>query len=193
MEQIIAAVIGGILAAGTGWFFEGRREAAKLKQLAKFLTTGICDDLQRSINLYDKISEEWEKTKTVWLTTLNELRESRQTYQNNKEWVTVFENAELRNHIFRYYLQSADRINTLEYQQRRKDEISNRYDDLVRQIKFQDPSMSHGQALNTATSYMEKEKQEYIGLDTSIPDSVQKLDQFKTTADKLLATLKKEL
>ena len=95
-------MVGGFLAASTGWFLDRRREKAKVKQLRKLLTTGIGDDLQHSIDLYDKIADEWEKTKTVWFATLNELRESRQTYLNNKDWVTIFEDAELRTKIFRY-------------------------------------------------------------------------------------------
>ena len=34
------------------------------------------------------------------------VRESRQTYQNNKDWVVLFEDADLRKRIFRYYLES---------------------------------------------------------------------------------------
>jgi hypothetical protein len=33
MDQIIAALIGGFLAAGTGWFLQTRLEAARLKRL----------------------------------------------------------------------------------------------------------------------------------------------------------------
>ncbi|MFQ5661431.1 MAG: hypothetical protein ACE5GZ_13500 [Gammaproteobacteria bacterium] len=191
MEQIIAAVVGGFLAAGTGWFLDWRREKAKLKQLRKLLTTGICDDLQHSISLYEKVAEEWDKMKTVYFATLNELRESRQTYQNNKDWVTIFDKPELRKKIFRYYLQSADRFNVLEYQQRRKYEIENKLNDLVRNIKFQDPAISHDDALKTALGYMEAESQEYNNLTQSIPDSIAKLNQFKSTAEDLLDKLQR--
>lgn len=190
MEQIVAAIIGGFLAASTGWLLDWRREKAKLSNARKLLTTGICDDLQHANSLYEKIIEDWEKTKTVWFSTLNELRESRQTYQNNKDWVTIFEDAELRKKIFRYYLQSADAINNLEYQQRRKYEIENRLNEVVRNLKMQDSALSQEQAVKTALGYMEAESKEYDNLVQSIPGLVNKLAQHKSTAESLRAQLK---
>ena len=51
--------------------------------------------------LLDKLKELLPTTMTD---TLNELKESRQTYQNNKDWVTTFDDPEMRKKIFRYYL-----------------------------------------------------------------------------------------
>lgn len=63
MNELIAALVGGLLAAGTGWYFERRREAYRISKAKKFFTRAICDDLQGSLSLYDKIAEEWEKQK----------------------------------------------------------------------------------------------------------------------------------
>jgi hypothetical protein len=83
MAEIIAALLGGLLAAGTGWLIERQRRKAQIGQLRRVLTRAMCDDLSHCLQIYDKITEEWNKTKTVWFVTLNELRESRQP--NNKD------------------------------------------------------------------------------------------------------------
>ena len=193
MNEIIAALIGGILAAGTGWFFERRREMAQLDRARKILTRAICDDLTHSFQIYDKIAEEWEKTKTVWFASTNELKESRQAYVNSKDWIAVFDDEELRRKIFRYYLQSSDRINTLEYQQRRKYEIEGKLNDMIRNIKFRDSSLSHEDALKMALGYMQNESKEYDNLLAVLPETVNKLAQFKGRAEDLTAQLKKHL
>ena len=111
MKEIIAAIVGGFLAAATGWFLDRCREKGKISKARELITTGIRDDLNHSISLYEKINDDWDKTETVWFSTLNELRESRQTYQNNKDWVVLFKDENLRNDFFRYYLQTTDLIN----------------------------------------------------------------------------------
>lgn len=185
MSEIIAAIIGGFLAAGTGWFLQNRAEKDRTDKSRHLLTTAICDDLQHAITLYEKIDDEWGKTKTIWFATLNELRESRQTYQNSKDWIVLFENADLRKKIFRYYLRSSDLLNNLEYQQRRKYELETKYNDLIRDIKYKTPQLSDAEASRAATSYMAQEDAEYLRLKESIPDNVKKLDKFKAEAKEL--------
>jgi len=85
MDQIIAALAGGFLAAGTGWFLQNRLEASRLKRLKQLLIIGISDDLKSSVELYSRVIDEWDKSQIVWFTTLNELRESRQTYLKNRD------------------------------------------------------------------------------------------------------------
>ncbi len=190
VAAIIGALIGGLLAAGTGWFLDRSRETARLSRARELLTMAICDDLEHAINLYEKIREDWERTKIVWFSTLNELRGSRHTYENNKDWIHIFNDAMLRRKIFKYYLQSADCINNLEYQQKRTDELRNKIFDTVRQIKLNDNKMTDSDALALAVKYMDKEHQEFNGLEKSIPSLVAKLHQFKATAEGLLRDLK---
>jgi len=105
----------------------------------------------------------------------------------------VYDDAELRKQIFQYYLKSADRINTLEYQQRRKYEIEHKLNELIRDIKFRDAPVTHEQAVESAVSLMEAENLEYANLQTSIPDEVAKLKEYKGEARELLKRLKGEL
>lgn len=189
MEQIIAAIIGGFLAAGTGWLLESRKEQLRLQKSKKLLTTSICDDLNHSLSLYDKVQEEWDKTKIIWFSTLNELKESRQTYINNKDWIVIFEEEKIRKRIFQYYLRSAEVISLLEFQQKRKYELENKYNDLVRDIKFKDPSLSDEDVRKNALSYMASESAEYDNLLIIIPETVTKLGRFKVEAESLHAKL----
>jgi hypothetical protein len=193
MEQLVAALIGGFLAAGTGWFLQVQLEKSRLKRTKKLLTLGITDDLEQAIHLYDRVGDEWDKSQTIWFSSLNELKESRQTYQNNKDWILVYEDADLRKQIFQYYLKSADRINTLEYQQRRKYEIEQKLHELTRDIKYRDSSITHDQAVQQAISLMEPENREYTNLQASIPDAVRKLKEYKSEAKELMNRLKNEL
>ncbi len=190
-KQIIAAVVGGFIAGGTGWFIDWKRENRKFQNLRKLLITGICDDLQHSLTLFDKVSEEYQKTRIIYFATLNEIRESRYVYQNNKDWITVFEDGDLRKQIFRYYLQSNDAINMLEFEQRRKYELENKNNELVTKIKSDNPTTSDEDAGKQALSYMVKEYNEYIDLNNvRIPQSVTKLREFKATAENVIAKLK---
>lgn len=189
MTEIIAAIVGGFLAAGTGWFLQNRTENERTKKTRHLLTTAICDDLQHAITLYEKVDDEWLKTKTIWFSTLNELRESRQTYQNSKDWIVLFENSEIRKEIFRYYLRSADLINNIEYQQRRKYELETKFNDLLRDIMYKSPETSPEEAKNFAIIYMAQEDAEYRNLEESVPENVRKLERFKSEAKALLTKL----
>ncbi len=189
MEQIFAALIGGFLAAGTGWFLQTRLELSRTDKARNLLTTGICDDLNHSLSLYEKIDDEWEKTKIVWFSTLNELKESRQTYKDNKNWIVLFEEPNIRKKIFKYYLRSAELIDTLEYQQRRKYELENKFNGLVSDIKLKTPTIKHEEASDLAISFMSSENSEYQTLESSIPETVGKLGKFSSEAKELLSEL----
>ena len=141
------------------------------------------------MTLYDKAIDEWDKTKTVWFSTLNEIRESRFAYQNNKDWIHVFEDSELRRRIFRYYLQSSERVTSLENQQRRKYEIEGRLNDVVRDIKQKDSSLSHENAVKVAVGYMQSESGEYDNLQKFISESIGKLSEFKREAQEIAKIL----
>jgi len=101
----------------------------------------------------------------------------------------VREPENLRRRIFRHYLQSTDRVNNLEFQQRRKYEITAKLNDAIRDIKIREPEIDHDSTLKRAVGYMESENAEYQNLLQAIPDSVNKLSQFKTEAQDILRRL----
>ena len=189
-KQIIAAVVGGFIAGATGWFVDWKREDRKIRNLRKFLITGICDDLQHTPTLFDKLIEEYNKTCIIYFATLNELKESRHVYQNNKDWMIIFENGDLRKQIFKYYLESGDTINMLEFDQRRKYELENKHNELVTKIKLETPDIAESEANSKALNYMAKENTEYNYINnTKIPQSITKLKELKTEAKEIINKL----
>lgn len=191
MNEIIAAVLGGFLAAGTGWFLQNRQEAARIARLRKLILTGVSDDLKSSSDLYDRILDEWEKSGTVWFTTINELRESRQIYLKNREVLVLLDSEALRQKIFRYYHRSADYLNLLENQQRRKYDIQSKLNDVLRELQLRDQAMTREAALQQAVGLMRAEDQELAWLNAQLPQNVQRTRDFKAEAKELLGELAK--
>jgi hypothetical protein len=189
VNEIIAAVIGGFLAAGTGWFLQSRLEASRQKRLAQLFILGVRDDLKSSVDLYDRLMDEWQKSQTVWFTTINELRESRQTYQKNRDWLILLKNESVRQRLFRYYHRSADHLTLVENQQRRKYEIQSKLTELVRDVQWRDRTLSREAAVAQAVALMHAEDQELVGINASLPQGVQKLRDFKGEAKELLSAL----
>jgi hypothetical protein len=189
MNELIAAVVGGFLAAGSGWFLQYRLESARLKRAHQLLLLGICDDLKASLELFARVLDEWDKTHIVWFTTINELRESRQIYLKNREWLIMINEENLRQKIFRYYHRSADHINLLENQQRRKYDIQAKLNDLVRDLQLRDPKLNREKGLEQALALMQAEDQELVGINSTLPQNIQRIRDFKDEAKDLLTTL----
>lgn len=188
---LIGAIIGGILSAGAGAVIEAFREKRKEDRARRLLTTAICDDLNHSVGLYDKLAEDWQKEKIIFFTTINELRDSRQTYINNKDWINIFDDGDLRRSIFTYYLQSADCMTQLENLQRQKYDLENRYNQSLSQIKLSNPDLSEEDAKARVTNSMKGESLEYSKIDGLISDLMIKLLKFKDVARDISGSLKK--
>lgn len=191
MDQIVAALIGGFLAAGTGWFLQARLEKSRLKRLKQLLLLGIADDLKSSAELYARVIDEWEKSQIVWFTTLNELRESRQTYLRNRDWMVLINDEALRQKLFKYYHRSADHINLLENQQRRKYEIQAKLNDVMRDLQLRNAALTRDQALQQAVQLMQAEDQELVGINNVLPNGIQRMRDFRSEAKELLDALTK--
>ena len=192
MNEILAAVVGGFLAAGTGWFLQNRQEAARVARMKRLMLVGVIDDLKSAADLYDRVQDEWEKTRIVWFTTLNELRDSRQTYLKNREWLVLINEEALRIKLYRYYHRSSEHLNLLENQQRRKYDIEAKVNDLVRDLQLRDGSLTRESALPMAAALMEAEGHELTGIDSMLPQSLQRLRDFKAEAKELLSSLSAE-
>ena len=190
VNTIISTFVGGALAAGTGYLFERRKDFVRIDQTRRMLSAGIRDDLKHTIGLYEKVSEEFEKTQTIWFATLQEIRESRFLYNNNRDWVHVFNDHELRRRIFLYYLKSMNTINMLEFNQKRKSEIVNLFGVNKENIKRAEPGISDSDASSRAIMGMPNESQEFNNLmNKIIPENIAKLAQHRVEAQYLLEQL----
>jgi hypothetical protein len=189
VNELMAAVVGGFLAAATGWFLQNRLEASRQRRLAQLFIIGVRDDLKSSVDLYDRVIDDWEKSQTVWFTTINELRDSRQTYQKNRDWLVLLKDEGVRQKLFRYYHRSADHLTLVENQQRRKYQIQDKLNELTRDIQLRDSALTRETAIAQAISVMHAEDQELVGINNSMPNNVQRLRDFKTEAKELLGAL----
>jgi hypothetical protein len=139
--DILSAIVGGFLAAGTGWFLQTRLEASRQKKIKELLLIGMSDDLRNSLELYVRLEEDWEKSRVIWFTTINELTESRHIYTNNKDWITLIKNEELRKNILKYYRKSANHLIQLQNTQQRKYDIQNRFNAQVQELRIKNPTL----------------------------------------------------
>ena len=147
------------------------------------------DDLKLSAELYDRILDEWDKSQTVWFTTLNEIRESRQTYLKNREWITMIKDESLRQKLFRYYHRSSDHLNLLENQQQRKYAIQAKLNDIVRDIHLRSPELTRDVAFQQGVALMQAEDQELVGINGYLPQNIHRVRDFKGEAKELLSSL----
>lgn len=184
--EILATIIGGFLAAGTGWFVQTRLEATRLSRLRTLLITGITDDLKNSIELYDKLTEEWERGRIVWFNILTELGESRHIYVNNRDSIILIEDVELRNKILQYYRKSGNHLLSLQGGQQRKYDIQNKYDLAVQNLRLQTPTLTDDQARNLVVDTMRNEVTELTYWNGQLPILVTGLQRYKNEAREIL-------
>ena len=187
---MIATIIGGMIAAGTGWFLNWRTDNARIRLARSLLAIGICDDLEHSESLYERIGDDWERTKGIWFATMNELRESQQAYLNQRDSAVFFDDADLRKRLFRYYLRSGELINQLEFCQRRKNEIQREFDSLAQTILARGEIQTWEEARKTALLQMQQEDAEYTNLDGLLLDGIAKIPRFSKEAKELLEKMK---
>ena len=97
----------------------------------------------------------------------------------------------LRQKLFKYYHRSADHINLLENQQRRKYDIQAKLNDVVRDLQLRNDSLSREQAMEQGIRLMHPEDQELVGLNNFIPQNIQRMRDFKVEAKELLVEFNK--
>ena len=184
--EILAAILAGFLAAGTGWFLQTRLENTRLKRLRTLLLVGMRDDLNNAIELLGRLSDDWDKSGVIWFTTINEFTESRAVYVNNKDWITLLHNDDLRIKILRYYRRSANHILQLQNSQQRKYDIQRKYHELVLDLRRQEPTASTEEISASAVKLLDTEDRELGFINEQLPKLIQQLDRFKADAQEIL-------
>ena len=188
--ELLSAMLGGFLAAGTGWLLQIQIERQKVARIRKFLSIAIADDLEHSLNIYDRIEDEWSMTSTIWFSSLNELRESRAVFNNNKDSIISFNDQKIRRRIFKYYLKSSELIGLLDFYQRRRYELQGKFNDMVTNIKINENGISEEKAKEIALSIMHQEDEEFKKIENAIPETIKKLLGQKLEATELMTSLK---
>lgn len=189
MSEIVAAVLGGFLAAGTGWLLNRQSELARIARLRRLIKQAICDDLENSARLYDKIADEWNKTRMVWFATLDEMRESRAAYTANKDGVHLFENEKLRRRIFDYYLRTNHRMAYAEQLQRRRFDVLGVISQREAEIRVQAQAISGEEQAKLLALVAQPQQSELQFLDAELPKAVTQLVECKAEAANVLRDL----
>jgi hypothetical protein len=187
MEQIIAAVIGGLLAAGTGVFLQSMQERSRVSRLKQSLIRAIQDDLNLAVVLYDKIVEEWDKSQIVWFNTVNELLESRLTVVNNRDSLVLFDDDSFRLKVFKYYNKSFQLLSTIQNSQQQKYNIESKFNEILRDVKIKDARLSHEKAVKTTVSLMPDENNNLAAINRNLPENIAKVKDLKIEAKEILA------
>ncbi len=169
---IIAAIVGGLLAGGTGWFISYSKDCRDFKRKADFFTEVIKDDLNKAMRLYKKLVKEWEKDSIISFDTLGELAASREIYNKNKEWLFIYPES-IRNNIWDYYYQSGVLTDYISYLENCKLQILIPEQEMQLCLKNQNPSMSQEQINNQVKytrSISQRPKLEWIN--ESLPQKI---------------------
>ena len=185
METILAAIVGGFLAAGTGWFLQSRLEASRISRLKNLLIVGITDDLTNSLELYDQISEDWERSRTVWFNLLTEIADSRHVYVNNRDSIVLLDDPDLRIRIFQYYRKSGNHLLSLQNAQQRMYDIQGKNDQAVQSCQLQDPTLTLEKAQQLVAQTMSNENNELIYWREQLPVLVAGIQRFKDEAHQI--------
>jgi hypothetical protein len=136
--------------------------------------------------LFNRLSDDWDKSKVVWFTTINEFAESREVYIKNKDWISLLHNDDLRVKILRYYRRSANHILQLQNSQQRKYDIQRKYNELVLDLRRQDPATPIEDISAMAIRLLDAEDHELGFLNEQLPKLIQQLDRFKSDAQEIL-------
>lgn len=87
---IIDGSLTGVLTFIFTWGLQKFQEKRGLNNKKEYFTQAIIDDLQTSADLFEKVKDGWEKSKTIWFDYTIELKERRHIYQKNQELVLLY-------------------------------------------------------------------------------------------------------
>jgi hypothetical protein len=192
VSAVIGAVVGGFLAAGAGLLVEYRKNVSREKKLRALFKTAIIDDLKNSLNLYEKIQEEWSKSNLIWFVTLDEIRKSRRIYEKFYEHILLFKSEDLRQKVFKYYQKSETLIASLGELQKEKYRVDNERKNLLTRIRAQTPSISD-EAINGQVKEAMKDDQIAIQwVNDELTRSINKLNNIIGEAQNLLDKISSE-
>ncbi len=192
MEIIVSAIVGGFLAAGTGWLVQSRLEKSKISRLKNLLIVGITDDLTNSLELYDQISEGWERSRIVWFNLFSEIADSRHVYVNNRDSIVLLDDSELRTRILQYYRKSGNHLLSLQNAQQRTYDIQDKYNHAVESFQLQDRTLTLKQAKEIVAQTMSNEGRELTHWKERLPSLVAGIQRFKEEAHQIREDLIKQ-
>ena len=164
---------------------QSRLEKSRVSRLKKLLIVGITDDLTNSLELYDQIAEEWERSRIVWFNLLSEIVDSRHVYVNNRDSIVLLDDPKLRNRIFQYYRKSGNHLLSLQNAQQRTYDIQDRYNHAVQSHQLQDRTLTLEQAQQIVAQTMSNDGNELNHWKEQLPSLVAGIQRFKDEAHQI--------
>lgn len=187
--EIVSAIIGGFLAGLSGILLIIFQDRRKKKELSKLFITGMRDDLNNSIPLYEKLKNTGKNQKFVPFDVIEGLRRSRQIFEKYSEHILLFDSPEIRRRIFDYYLKSGVLLNKLEGYQRRVYEIERMYNAVSNKIKSDEPHHSTNEVHQRRIQLLGNDASEYGFLKSITSDELDGLDSLRIEAQLLMDKL----
>lgn len=186
-DSVGLTILGGAIAAAAGLSVEWWKDLRRLSRTREVITTAIRDDLSNVDAIYDRIIEEWNRTRIVWFATTGEFGASRQAYLKNSDWTVVLTDPALRRDIVSYYQRSFQVVSMLETAQRRKYELQAKLNELTRAMQLQGHEYAAAQA--AAAAMMVPESQELQYIEQALPESIDRTRDMRNEAAALLRRL----
>ena len=182
--DIFLTILGGFLAAGAGLLVWLAQEKVRAHRMVSYVKTALREDLEFSIETYERLMSDWNKTKIVWLVYIDALNESRKRYYENKGYIFLL-NENLRKKLFKYYRASDDIIHMLEYLQKRRYDLQRQYAGTVRDLMIRDSKDLESAKKRVQEIFIDEEI-EYNRIPESIEGYFQKLLATQHDAQELL-------
>ena len=190
LGQVLAALLGGFLAAGTGAYLQSRLEKNRLLKAKQLLITAIKDDLENSVELYQRVKEDYDKSKIFWFHHLGEFNESRTTVIRNWDYFYLIEDEKIRKRFLKYYTKSYQAMTALQGYQQQKYGLETKLNDTVQKLMLDDNRLTHEIATTKAIELMKRENLDYAFITEDLPKKIGDLNCFKQDANGLLSELK---
>jgi len=192
-NELISALSGAIIGAAIGGFFgwllpliSERRIQAKQKEL---FSMALIDDLSSAPDLFEKVTNDWEKARQVSFEYTIELKERRKIYQRHFDYL-LFYPSEIRSKIFNYYIKTDKLITLLETLQNNLWRCFGEYKNVLKLIKRTNPHISDEEAGRLAMVHLDEENKEAITINILIEKQIKQLADFGREAKEIIEKLK---
>ena len=146
LAAIIGAIVGAFISGTVGWKYQQKQFDQNNNRQKELFLSGLVDDLVHSSEIYKRLAENWEAHKMISVVILNELIDARQFYNNNRTYLILIEDAELRNNIAEYFRKSAIDIDLLKANEAQADNIQQQFNAMVTNALLANQELTRDQA-----------------------------------------------
>ena len=107
----------------------------------------------------------------------------------NRDYITLFDNENIRQQVFKYYNKSYQHLSILQNSQQQKYNIESKLNEIIRDVKLKDGRLGHKKAVEIAVSLMPSEEKNLQLINESLPVNIIKVKDLKVEAKEILTNL----